>query len=258
MSDSFIDNLEATQESVFRVPYYAPYDAVVSELAIREGMYVEPTNQLMTLANLETVWVLADVFEHQIEWVEQGKWVEFDLPAIGVYAIEGQIDYLYPALDAKTRTLKVRLSLSNINGKFKPDMLANVRIYGGPKRDVLNIPVEALIRTGKQNRVVVQQQGGSFVSRKVTVGTVTQGRAEVQQGLSENERVVTSGQFLIDSESNIRSAILKMSRGSLFTQDKSTQDNPIRDKSIRDKSTQDKSPEDMPAESTKSMHEHHH
>jgi Cu(I)/Ag(I) efflux system membrane fusion protein len=231
-------------------------------------MYVEPTNQLMTLANLETVWVLADVFEHQIEWVEQCKWVEFDLPAIGVYAIEGQIDYLYPALDAKTRTLKVRLSLSNINGKFKPDMLANVRIYGGPKRDVLNIPVEALIRTGKQNRVVVQQQDGSFVSRKVTVGTVTQGRAEVQQGLSENERVVTSGQFLIDSESNIRSAILKMSRGSLSTQHKPSQhkstqdnpirDNPIRDKSIRDKSTQDKSPEDMPAESTKSMHEHHH
>ena len=214
MSDSLIDQLEKSQSSFFRVPYYAPHDAIVSELSIREGMYVKPDNRLMTLADLSRVWVLADVFEHQIGWVEQGKWVEFDLPAIGVYAIEGKIEYIYPSLDQITRTLKVRMSLNNDNGLFKPDMLADVRIYGGPKEASLNIPVEALIRTGKQNRVVVKQQDGSFVSRKVTVRMITQGRAEITQGLHENELVVTSGQFLIDSESNIRSAILKMSQQS--------------------------------------------
>lgn len=212
MSEKLIDQVEKAKESLFRVPYYASHDAIVSELGIREGMYVQPADKLMTLADLSQVWVLADVFEHQIDWVENGKWVEFDLPAIGVYATEGKIEYIYPALDPKTRTLKVRLSLNNKNGSFKPDMLANVRIYGGPKEDVLNIPVEALIRTGKQNRVVVEQQDGTFVSRKVMVGMITQGRAEIMQGLAQGEQVVTSGQFLIDSESNIRSAILKMSQ----------------------------------------------
>ena len=223
MSEKLIDQLEARKESFFRVPYFAPHDAVVSELAIREGMYVQPADKLMTLADLSKVWVLADVFEHQIDWVENGKWVEFDLPAIGVYGIEGKIEYIYPALDAKTRTLKVRLSLNNENGSFKPDMLANVRIYGGPKRDVLNIPVEALIRTGKQNRVVVQQSDGTFISREVVVGMITQGRAEIQQGVDESDRVVTSGQFLIDSESNIRSAILRMSQEGTGNQSSSMQ-----------------------------------
>jgi Cu(I)/Ag(I) efflux system membrane fusion protein len=209
-TDALIKQLETSRQSMFRVPYYAPHDAVVSELSIREGMYVNPANKLMTLADLSKVWVLADVFEHQIDWVENGKWVEFDLPAIGVYAAEGKIEYIYPALDAKTRTLKVRLSLENNDGKFKPEMIANVRIYGGPKKDTLNIPVEALIRTGKENRVVVQLDDNAFVSRSVMVGTVTQGRAEILQGLAEGDKVVTSGQFLIDSESNIRSAILKM------------------------------------------------
>lgn len=209
-TEALIERLEKTRQSMFRVPYYAPHDAVVSELSIREGMYVNPAVKLMTLADLSQVWVLADVFEHQIDWVENGKWVEFDLPAIGVYAAEGKIEYIYPALDAKTRTLKVRLSLDNSEGKFKPEMIANVRIYGGPKKDTLNIPVEALIRTGKENRVVVQLDDNAFVSRSVMVGTVTQGRAEILQGLNEGDKVVTSGQFLIDSESNIRSAILKM------------------------------------------------
>ncbi len=210
MTEQLIDNLEQTKQSLFRVPYFAPHDGVVSELSIREGMYVNPSNKLMTIASLDNVWVLADVFEHQIDWVENGKWVEFDLPAINVYAEEGQIDYIYPALDPVTRTLKVRMSLANKSGRFKPEMIATVRIYGGPKHNAFHIPVEALIRTGKENRVIVKTDSEQFVSRKVMIGMVSQGRAEILQGLSAGELVVTSGQFLIDSESNIRSAILKL------------------------------------------------
>lgn len=210
MTADLINQIERSQQSFFRVPYYAPHDGVVSDLSIREGMYVNPSNKLMTLANLDSVWVLADVFEHQIDWVKTGKWVEFDLPALNVYAEEGKIEYIYPALDPITRTLKVRLSLNNKMGRFKPEMIANVRIYGGPKHNALHIPVEALIRTGKDNRVIVKTQHNEFVACKVMLGMVTQGRAEILQGLNQGEEVVTSGQFLIDSESNIRSAILKL------------------------------------------------
>lgn len=210
MTDKLIDQLETRKQSFFQVPYYAPYDAIVTELSIGEGMFVKPENRIMTLSNLERVWVLADVFEHQMDWVRTGKWAEFDLPAIGVYGAEGQVEYIYPALDEKTRTLKVRLALDNSNHQFKPAMIANVRIYGGPKEEVLNIPVEALIRTEKQNRVIVKVSDTSFRAVEVAIGMITQGRAEIISGLNEGEIVVTSGQFLIDSEANIRSAILKM------------------------------------------------
>ncbi|ATC93129.1 efflux RND transporter periplasmic adaptor subunit [Pseudoalteromonas tunicata] len=210
MTDALIEELEARKQSFFQVPYYAPFDSVVTELVIGEGMYVNPENRLMTLSDLSRVWVLADVFEHQMDWVKTGKWAEFDLPALGVYAAEGQIEYIYPALDPKTRTLKVRLALDNKDHRFKPAMIANVRIYGGPKEGALNIPVEALIRTEKQNRVIIKTSDNAFAAKEVSIGMITQGRAEVISGLSEGDIVVTSGQFLVDSEANIRSAILKM------------------------------------------------
>ena len=210
MTDTLIDRLETRKQSFFQVPYYAPYDAVVTELSVGEGMFVKPESRIMTLSDLDRVWVLADVFEHQMDWVRTGKWAEFDLPAIDVYGAEGQVEYIYPALDQKTRTLKVRLAIDNSNHRFKPAMIANVRIYGGPKEEMINIPVEALIRTEKQNRVIVKASDTTFRAAEVAIGMITQGRAEVISGLNEGEIVVTSGQFLIDSEANIRSAIYKM------------------------------------------------
>ncbi len=214
MDDDLIDRIERGNQPLYRVPYYAPTDGIVANLDIRQGMYVNPEDEIMMLADPGKLWVIADVFEHQIDWVKTGKWVEFDLPALGIFAAEGEIEYIYPELDANTRTLKVRLSLKNPDGIFKPNMIANVRIYGGATQPVLNIPLQALIQTEKQNRVVVQKDDATFTIAEVTVGMITQGRAEITGGLKEGDRVVTSGQFLIDSEANIQGSMLRLGNAS--------------------------------------------
>ncbi|WNC72312.1 efflux RND transporter periplasmic adaptor subunit [Thalassotalea psychrophila] len=211
LNDAFINKLEQRNQSFYRVPYYAPSNGIVAKLDIREGMYVSPENELMMLADTAKVWVIVDVFEHQMDWVKTGKWVEFDLPALGIFAREGKVEYIYPALDPITRTLKVRLSLDNPDGAFKPEMIANVRIYGGATDEVLNVPVQALIQTEQQNRVIVKTSDDKFIVKHVAVGTISQGRAEIISGLNTDDVVVTSGQFLIDSEANIQSAIQQMS-----------------------------------------------
>lgn len=211
MGNSVIKRLEQRDQSFYRVPYYAPSNGIVAKLDIRQGMYVTPENELMMLADTSQVWVIADVFEKQMDWVKTGKWVEFDLPALGIFAREGKVEYIYPALDPITRTLKVRLSMANPDGAFKPEMIANVRIYGGATEPVLNVAVQALIQTEQQNRVVVKVSDDTFRVRDVAVGTISQGRAEIITGLQVGDEVVTSGQFLIDSEANIQSTIQKMS-----------------------------------------------
>jgi Cu(I)/Ag(I) efflux system membrane fusion protein len=202
LDDDLIKRLEQSREVFYRVPYFAKADGIVSALAVREGMYIQLNDRIMTLADLSRVWVIADVFEHQIDWVSLGKAVELDLPALDLYGLEGSVDFIYPTLDPVTRTLKVRLGLANPEERLKPDMLANVRIYAGPV-DVVNIPVDALIQTEKHNRVFVKQDDGLFQRRDVEVGIVTNGRAEIISGLQIGERVVSAGQFLLDAEASL-------------------------------------------------------
>lgn len=202
LSDTLIKTLEETRSVFYKVPYYAQEKGIVSALEVREGMYAQANTRIMTLADLSTVWVIADVFEHQINWVEVGKSIELDLPALDLYALEGRVEFVYPTLDPMTRTLKVRLALDNPQEQLKPDMLATVRIYAGPV-EAVNISVDALIQTEKHNRVFVQKADNSFERRDVEVGIVTNGRAEIRSGLEIGERVVTSGQFLLDAEASL-------------------------------------------------------
>lgn len=201
-NDQLIKQLELTRKVRYSVPYYAEHDGIVSALEVREGMFIEPSNSIMTLADLSRVWVIADIFAHQLDWVNTGQSVELDLPALNIYKLAGEVEFIYPTLDPVTRTLKVRLSLDNPLQRLKPDMLATVRIYAGPV-EALNIPVEALIQTENHNRVFVQSDDTHFERRDVTVGIVTNGRAEIVSGLSAGERVVTSGQFLLDAEASL-------------------------------------------------------
>lgn len=201
-NDPLIQQLEQSREVFYRVPYFAKKNGVVSALEAREGIYIEATRRIMTLADLSRVWVVADVFEHQIDWVSVGKSVELDLPALNLYGLESSIEFVYPTLDSVTRTLQIRFALDNPQERLKPDMLATVRIYSGPV-EALNIPVNALIQTEKHNRVFVQTDAGNFKRRDVEVGIVTQGRAEIIHGLEEGEKVVTSGQFLLDAEASL-------------------------------------------------------
>lgn len=210
MSDGQIREITTSRKVAQRVRILAEQDGIVADLNIREGMYVKPDMELMTLADLSSVWLLVDVFERQSEWVHKGMPAEVELPYLPGRIWEGKVSFIYPAIDPKTRTLRVRLQFDNPDGLLKPDMYAKVRIFAGPKREVLSIPREALIRTGEHERVVVALGDGHFAARGVVAGLESGDWIEIISGLQEGERVVTSGQFLIDSEASLHASFTRM------------------------------------------------
>jgi Cu(I)/Ag(I) efflux system membrane fusion protein len=177
---------------------------------VREGMYVKPETTVMSLADLSSVWLLADVFERQAEWVKVGQTAEVQLSYLPGRQWEGRVEYIYPSLDPVTRTLKARLRFENPGELLKPNMYANVKIFGNPKDNAVVIPVEALIRTGREQRVVVALGEGRFAIQKVTAGIESGDRVEILDGIDAGEDVVVSGQFLIDSEASLRASDLRM------------------------------------------------
>ncbi|MFB2802285.1 efflux RND transporter periplasmic adaptor subunit [Shewanella seohaensis] len=213
MNERQIQQLADSRQTQYRVPFYALQDGIVKELAVRDGMYIQPSTEVMSIVDLSKVWVIADVFENEQSWIALGQKAEVSVPAMNISGIEGTIDYIYPELDPITRSLRVRVVLNNTDVSLRPKTLAKVSLFGGPNKDVLVIPQEALIQTGKENRVIVKQADDSFTAKAVTVGMMSQGKAEIVSGLSEGERVVTSGQFLLDSEASLKGSLMRLSSG---------------------------------------------
>jgi Cu(I)/Ag(I) efflux system membrane fusion protein len=211
VSDKQIAQLQKDKKIQQRIAVYAPQDGVVSSLSVREGMYIKPANRVMSLADLSSVWILAEVFERQAQWVKNGQPAEVRLSFLPGKVWQGTVEYIYPSLDPKTRTLKVRLRFDNPDEDLKPNMYANVRIYGGPKEDTVVIPVEGLIRTGRNQRVIVALGEGRFEAREVIVGIESGDYVEILQGIGAGDDVVISGQFLIDSEASMRASLTRMS-----------------------------------------------
>lgn len=210
ISQRQITALKKTRKVPQTISIYAPQDGIVSMLMAREGMYVQPMNEVMTLADLSTVWVLAEVFESQSEWVKLEQPADVTLSYIPGRTWEGKVDYVYPSLDAKNRTLKVRLRFKNPGETLKPNMYANVTIYGGAKENVLSVPSEALIRSGGTERLIIAKGNGRFAQRVVVSGMESGDYIEILSGVNEGEKVVTSAQFLIDSEASMKASILRM------------------------------------------------
>lgn len=208
---SQIRKLEKNRKSSQTIPVYAPQDGVVSTLQVREGMFIKPSTRIMSLADLSSVWLLAEIFERQANWVETGQSTEVSLPYLPGRTWEGRVEYIYPSLDPKTRTLKVRLRFDNPGEELKPNMYANVKIFGGPQHDAIVIPVEALIRTGREERVVIALGDGRFESRTVTAGIESGDWVAIIEGVQPGDRVVSSGQFLIDSEASLKASTQRMS-----------------------------------------------
>jgi Cu(I)/Ag(I) efflux system membrane fusion protein len=209
--DPVIKEIERTRKTQNRVPVLAPIDGIVTRMVAREGMYVSKSSEMFTIADLSQVWVMVDVFEHQIAWIKPGLTAEISVPAHPGKEWEGVVDYLYPELDPKTRTLRVRLVFPNPGLELKPNMFADVVIYGGPKRDLLKIPREALIVTGEREAVVRSLGDGRFQPVDVVTGMRRGGEVEILSGLEEGDEIVVSGQFLIDSESSLQASFLRMS-----------------------------------------------
>ncbi len=205
-----ISAIQRKRESFNTVPVLSSADGVVTMLGARQGMYVTPDMEIVTIGDLSRIWVLVDVYEHQIDWLAEGLSAEISVPAYPGRKWEGEVEYVYPELDPTSRTLKVRLAFDNPNGLLKANMFADVKIYGGPKRGVLAIPTEALIETGKRTAVVRALGDGRFQPVDVVTGMRAGGMVEIFNGLDAGDDVVISGQFLIDSEASLQASFLRM------------------------------------------------
>ncbi|GAA0354115.1 efflux RND transporter periplasmic adaptor subunit [Bowmanella denitrificans] len=210
IDEKVISGIEKSGRALYTVPFYAQQSGVITALNVRHGMYVTPDVEMLAISDLQKLWVIADVFESQFDWLKLGKPAEISLAALGVHALEANIDYIYPQLDPVTRSLKVRLSVNNPLERIKPGMTADVAIFGGPLRDVLVIDKQAVIQTGEGQRVVVKSSDDSFTVRKVQTGMQARGRVEILSGLAEGEEVVVSGQFLLDSEASLAAGMQRL------------------------------------------------
>jgi len=211
VSDWQINNLEKTGKVRKTVTLFAPYDGIVTMKMVNEGMYVKPGMDLLNLADLSRVWVLADIYKYQLPWVKVGQAARVELPYLKGRNLSAHVNYIYPFFEPKTRTVKARIEFDNPDLELRPDMYVTVYLTGEELEDVLVIPQEAVLHSGEKQTVFVAQPGGRFEPRLVKTGLHgDDGHVEVVQGLFEGEQVVTSAQFMLDSESKLREAIQKM------------------------------------------------
>ena len=197
-----IEQLEKTRTVQQAVTFYAPQHGVVDNLNVRTGFYVQPGTRIMSIGSLAEVWVEAEVFERQLPLLAEGAAVEMKLDYLPGKVWSGKVDYIYPSLDEKTRTVKARLRFSNEDRQLRPNMFAQVTIASVGSAETLIIPSDAVIRTGKADRVVLALGEGRFRSQQVSIGRVSGSNTEILSGLSVGASVVTSAQFLLDSESS--------------------------------------------------------
>ncbi|WP_439673215.1 Efflux transporter, RND family, MFP subunit (plasmid) [Cupriavidus necator] len=188
----------------------SPVDGLVTEVAVREGMAVSPGMTLFRLADLSQVWVIAEVPEGQARAIAPGVAVKV-LPTGAPEPLVGKIDTVLPDVNPATRTIKVRIVLPNKGRRLLPGMFATVRFDSGDQKEALLIPVESVIRTGQRSIVMVDAGKAGFVATEVKTGREAAGMVEVLDGLKAGQKVVTSGQFLIDSEASLRGTAERMS-----------------------------------------------
>lgn len=189
---------------------HTPADGIVINIGAREGQYVTPETELYMIADLSKVWVYAEIYEYELPWVKEGDPVEMQLAGVPGRTFKGHLAFIYPYAEAKTRTIKVRLVFDNADLLLKPDMFAEVTIHAGKQLDAVVVPSEAVIRSGAQTQVLVVRGPGKFEPRQVTTGLSSKDDIAILEGLAAGEEVVTSAQFLIDSESKLNEATAKM------------------------------------------------
>ena len=210
VDDAGIARLERERSVSQRIAVRAEADGVIVRLGVREGFYVTPTTEVMSLAQLDEVWFLADVFERQAAWVQAGQSAEIQLEAEPGQRRFAQVDYVYPELDPTTRTLLLRMRLENPQRSLRPHMFGRLSIIAGESEPLVHVPREALIRGARTDRVMLDLGEGRYRVQAVRAGLESGDRVAILEGLQAGDRVVVSGQFLLDSEANIAGALARM------------------------------------------------
>ena len=210
MVQADIARLAKTSKVTNTMQVLAPQDGIVTSLNVREGIFVKPATEIMSLVDLSSVWLQAEVFESQTDWVMESQSAEARLNYLPGEIFSGRVDYIYPVLDPKTRTLQVRLRFDNPGERLKPNMYARVTIFGKSHPGALSIPREALIRGQDTDRVVVALGDGNFTVHEVMSGIESGNWVEIIAGLDVGDEVVTSAQFLIDSEASLAGSIRRL------------------------------------------------
>jgi Cu(I)/Ag(I) efflux system membrane fusion protein len=211
MSEEQVQAVDREGKPITRITLASPIDGVVAELGAREGMSTMAGAMLFRINGISTVWVNIDVPEAQAAAVRPGATLAASVPAYPGETFKGRVAAVLPEVNATTRTLKARVELANPGGKLKPGMFANVKIDpAGEKKDAVLVPSEAVIVTGERSVVIVDRGEGRFEPVNVKIGAEEGGRTEILEGLAGGERVVASGQFLIDSEASLAASVKRL------------------------------------------------
>jgi Cu(I)/Ag(I) efflux system membrane fusion protein len=206
ITDGDIQEIEAQRKPLRAINIRAPIDGYVGKRTAQAGLFVSPGQELFEIADLSTVWVVADVSESEIARLRMGQKATITLQALPGQAFVGRVSFIYPVVNPATRTVQVRVEVKNPGLRLRPGLFADVVLDVGAVHGLV-IPSEALVETGDAQYAFVAQPGGRFEPRKVTVGVRAGDRVQILHGLSAGERVVTTANFLIDSESRLRAAI---------------------------------------------------
>lgn len=210
MTDAQIANLKKNGKVRERITVFAPGSGYVTALPVRAGMYVRPDTEIMAIGSRDSVWVIAEFFERQAGLVNTGQPVEFTTSSLAGAQWQGTIDYVYPELDARTRTLRARVRVPNPDGRLRPNMFVNLTMDAPIGEDLLTIPRPALIQRNDSQHVLLAEDDGYFRPVSVSTGQEAGDRVVIRDGLKEGQQVVVSAQFLIDSETSLEAAMLRL------------------------------------------------
>lgn len=205
-----IRELEASLAPQKTLHIHSPAAGIVTRIGAREGQHVSPATELYVIADLSRVWAYAHIFEYELPWVKVGDEAQMTLAARPGQVFHGQVAYIYPYAESKTRTVKVRIEFDNPSLALKPETFVEITVQASKQESVTVIPSEAVVRSGSEAQVFVVRSPGKFEPRKVELGLQSGGRVIVLKGVVPGEEIVTSAQFLIDSESKLREAAAKM------------------------------------------------
>ena len=209
ISSEQIDKLKETKQVTKELTIYSPVNGFITKREAFEGTEIAPEDTLYDIADLSRVWVVVEVYENDLPFVSVGQTATINFDYENIKPFIGKITYIYPTIDPTTRTLKVRLEVNNPGFKLKPDMYVNAILLANIGKHIV-IPIRAAIDSGKRQVVFVKEGKGKFIPKEVKLGPEVNDERVVYSGINDGDDVVTDGNFLLDSESNLETALGQM------------------------------------------------